>query len=490
MRTAAWTVLIALGCTAVIYCLVNYGGPPGFAAAIGVVLTWGAFGTVLSHYTGVKRPIARHFGTWKPETAQSITHVVGANDRPNLQLALNKLYDRHEPRRPILGVPPQHNKITALVAANPRAVPLEWERMPSSASDTIDCITNGIYLLEHKGKPYAAMLRLKSSSARGRIVLEVMAQTRDTAQSALDEILTLAHELSVYRGAVVALEKSSVPADRFSIKFHELPDVSRDQIILPEDVMQVLERNVTGLLSQAQILKRAGRGTRHGVLLHGPPGTGKTLVTKYLARACPGYTVILLTGRNFRFVRESCQLARLLAPSIVVIEDVDLVATERSRSNNTTILHWLMDEMDGLGAKSDTIFLLTTNRPEVLEPALAARPGRVDQAIYFPLPDRDCRRRLFDRFAKGLDLSAADLDDLLDRTEGASPAFIEELYRKAALMAAERGERSDPLKVTHDDFTRALREILEFGGDLTRHLLGFRNDRGGAGEGQSSVHHA
>ena len=133
--------------------------------------------------------------------------------------------------------------------------------------------------------------------------------------------------------------------------------------------------------------------------------------------------------------------------------------------------------MDGLGAKSDTIFLLTTNRPDVLEPALAARPGRVDQAIYFPLPDRDCRRRLFDRFADGLDLSAANTDDLLERTDGASPAFIEELFRKAALMAAERGERSEPLKLTGDDFARALRELLEFGGDLTRNLLGF--GRGG-----------
>jgi SpoVK/Ycf46/Vps4 family AAA+-type ATPase len=470
MRTAAWTILIALGCTAVIYTLIYHGGPPGFAVAIMAVLSWIAFGALLGHFTGLKRPVANHFGKWKPQTAQSITHVVSANDRPSLQLALNRLHERHDPRKPILGIPQQHTKITALVAANPRPVPLEWERLPRSADDMIDCITNGIYLLEHKARPYAAMLRLKSSSSRGRVMLEVMAESRDTAQAALDEILNLAQELSVYRGAVVTLEKSPTAADRFAIKFHELPEVKRDQIILPEDVMQVVERNVTGLLSHAQVLKRAGRGTRHGVLLHGPPGTGKTLVTKYLARACPGYTVILLTGRNFRFVRESCQLARLLAPSIVVIEG--------SRSNNTTILHWLMDEMDGLGAKSDTIFLLTTNRPEVLEPALAARPGRVDQAIYFPLPDRDCRRRLFERFTKGLDLAAANLDNLLDRTEGASPAFIEELFRKAALMAAERGERSEPLRLTTDDFTRALRELLEFGGDLTRNLLGFTPTNG------------
>ena len=69
-----------------------------------------------------------------------------------------------------------------------------------------------------------------------------------------------------------------------------------------------------------------------------------------------------------------------------------------------------MNEMDGLGPQAEVIFLLTTNRPEVLEPALSARPGRIDQAIEFPLPDDGCRRRLFELYGRGLDLSGLDLD--------------------------------------------------------------------------------
>src|SRR5262249_42301517 len=149
----------------------------------------------------------------------------------------------------------------------------------------------------------------------------------------------------------------------------------------------------------------------------------------------------VLTGRTYAYLRPSCRLARLLAPSIVVFEDIDLVATDRQKNRHAALLHDLLDEMDGLGAGSDVVFLLTTNPPEALERALAARPGPADQAISFPLPDLACRRRLFAQFGKGLDLDGWDPEPLLQRTEGASPAFLQELFRKAALMAAERGER-------------------------------------------------
>jgi SpoVK/Ycf46/Vps4 family AAA+-type ATPase len=162
---------------------------------------------------------------------------------------------------------------------------------------------------------------------------------------------------------------------------------------------------------------------------------------------------------------------------MVVLEDVDLIARSRHKNRDTTVLHELMDEMDGLGARTDCIFLLTTNRPELLETALAARPGRVDQSIYFPLPDLECRRRLFAYFGQGLDLDSLELEPLLERTEGASPAFLQELFRKAALLAAERGETSQPLRVSGQDFHRGLRELVEFGGELTQNLLGFQPEK-------------
>jgi ATP-dependent 26S proteasome regulatory subunit len=137
----------------------------------------------------------------------------------------------------------------------------------------------------------------------------------------------------------------------------------------------------------------------------------------------------------------------------------------------------LLNEMDGLTEREEVTFLLTTNRPEVLEPALSARPGRIDQAVAFPLPDTGCRRRLFEVYGRGLDLTGVDVGRWVAQTDGVSPAFIEELLRKALLMAAERGEVSEPPRLCDADVQEAMRELVHFGGELTQKLLGYRPGR-------------
>jgi hypothetical protein len=448
----------------------------------GVLLLVGGIGAVVlgNHLMSVARTVNRHVGRhWRKSTI--LTRPLPNWERVNLFLALEALRAATPNAARVLSLGYFNELTSALVGGASRNAPLEYAVRATSLTENTKVVVSGLYLLHPSDlPPFVAML--------SRTSLEVLAATPDAAQTALDRILGEAAKRNVYRGQVLVVEQAGYAGEDighdFQIHFHDLPLVTRSEIILPDEVLKVVERNVIGLLTHAEVLRKAGRSTRHGVLFHGPPGVGKTLVTKYLARACPAYTVILLTGRQLRLVRESCVLARLLQPALVVIEDVDLIAADRSQNFDTTLLHDLMDEMDGLGTKADVIFLLTTNRPRMLETALAARPGRVDQAVYFPLPDRECRRRLFAHFAIGLDLSAVDVEPLLDRTDGASPAFIAELFRKAALMAAERGEKSEPLALTTADFTAAVRELVEFGGVLTQQLLGYRSDPdSGSGRG-------
>ena len=160
----------------------------------------------------------------------------------------------------------------------------------------------------------------------------------------------------------------------------------------------------------------------------------------------------------------------MLEPATVILEDVDLIAEDRARQHPACmpILFELLNQMDGLAEDSDVLFVLTTNRPEVLEPALAARPGRIDLAIEVPLPDADGRRRLFSLYAQGLRV-AVPFDPWVRRTEGVSGAFIRELLRKAALYAADdRGE----LEIREKHLDEALHELIVSGGALTRSLLG------------------
>src|SRR6202042_3213760 len=137
-------------------------------------------------------------------------------------------------------------------------------------------------------------------------------------------------------------------------------------------------------------------------------------------------------------IREACSVARTLQPAIVVVEDVDLIAEERTaRPGEHPLLFQLLNEMEGLNSADNITFLLTTNRADLLEPALAARPGRVDLAAELPLPDAAARRGLIRLYQGSLVLDDTGVDAVVARTDGVTAAFLRELLRKAALLAAE-----------------------------------------------------
>jgi ATP-dependent 26S proteasome regulatory subunit len=275
---------------------------------------------------------------------------------------------------------------------------------------------------------------------------------------------------SVYRGKIVSLEATRDGG--VDVKFHHLPRVERDQIILPEGILERIERQTVRFSELKADLQRMGRHIKRGVLLYGPPGTGKTFTAMYLASRMPDRTILLLTGRTLGLIEQSCAMARLLQPATVILEDVDLVAEERTRQNMgcNAVLFELLNQMDGLSDDADVLFMLTTNRPDILEPALASRPGRIDQAIEVPLPDAACRGRLIDLYGRGLSLELGDRERLVSRTKGVSAAFIRELMRRAALFAADQGAA----KVSDKHIDGALQELAVEGGDLTHSLLGAR----------------
>jgi hypothetical protein len=358
--------------------------------------------------------------------------------------------------------------------------PVDYVNFHLAEGRVLSCVQFGLYFVRNGDTPLVVFIAGPSEQRgpRPKLRVEVVARRSEECQTFLAELTELMARLNVYRGQVISLSPGQFgPGPETLIAFHTLPTIAREDVILPNGVLERVERETIVFAEQAERLLAAGRSLKRGLLLYGLPGVGKTLTLMHLIGRMPGRTVILTTGLGLRLLEPVTQLARSLAPSMVVIEDIDLIAQERGQPFGSAgpLLFELLNEMDGLREDSDIIFALTTNRPDILEPALAARPGRIDLAVRLPLPDADGRRRLLHLYARGLELRDVDFDAIVARTEGATPAYIKELLRKAAVVAAAEssGGAQAGVVVTGAHLETALAELDE-GGQLAQRLLGLR----------------
>ena len=201
------------------------------------------------------------------------------------------------------------------------------------------------------------------------------------------------------------------------------------------------------------------------------PGTGKTHVIRHLIARTPGTTVVLLTGRTLGLLPHAARLARAAPPAIVVLEDCDLIAEERGGEASNAALFETLEALDGLDGDADVTFILTTNRPDLLEHALTERPGRVDLAVQIDKPDQTGRLRLLQLYAATLiaegHLSHDALEAAAASTDGVTASFAKELVRRIVLAAAR-----DQRQPTDDDVTRAVEDMQSDSELFTRVLLG------------------
>jgi hypothetical protein len=319
------------------------------------------------------------------------------------------------------------------------------------------------------GEPVVIGLRAEREFGPPHGVLEILAADRAAASATRTEIARLSVEHNVFRGQVLSFSQSEHYGNELVSFLPRIP-LGPGDVVLPAGVLETIERHVTGVGGLSAELRAAGQHLKRGLLLYGPPGTGKTHTVRYLAGKLTGTTVILLTGRSIQFVESAATLARSLQPSMVVLEDVDLIAMDRDFSENSNpLLFTLLDAMDGVGADADVTFVLTTNRADVLERALADRPGRVDLAVEIPRPDAACREQLIRLYARDVAFDG-DMSSVVAATEGVTASYIKELVRRAVLAALRAGDRPPVLRQAH--FDEVLAEMNAEHQSLTRSLLG------------------
>ena len=130
-------------------------------------------------------------------------------------------------------------------------------------------------------------------------------------------------ESRTYRGKVLSLETAEgLSGEGVAMRVHQLAPVQREDLVLPETTVRLLEANVLEFAGHREALKARGLSGKKGLLFHGPPGTGKTHTIRYLAQRLPGHTTFLVTAEQLGLIGKYFALARLLQPAMLVLEDV------------------------------------------------------------------------------------------------------------------------------------------------------------------------
>ena len=350
-------------------------------------------------------------------------------------------------------------------------------------AESIACLRAAVLLVTEGDERFVLLYRGsdRESDIYG-VTVEVLAATPELAARTAADLRALALEHNVFRGQVVSFGRTMFDDRESVLRIHARTPLAAEDLILPEATFDDVRRQVVGVARNRRRLRSSGQHLKRGLLLYGPPGVGKTHTVRYLVGELTDTTVVELTGDTLGAIKEACSIARTLQPAMIVVEDVDLIAEQRDHyGGSTPLLFTLLNEMDGLDEDADVVFLLTTNRADLLEPALASRPGRVDQAVHVDLPDADSRRRLVELYGRGLEVDLSRLDAILERTEGVTASFLKELLRRAAVLAADAAGGPDedaPVRVGADHLEVALDDLLDTRNQMTRAVLGYREGSG------------
>ena len=239
--------------------------------------------------------------------------------------------------------------------------------------------------------------------------------------------------------------------------------VTFDDVAGIDEAKSELEE-IVDFLKDPRKFKRLGGKIPKGVLLVGPPGTGKTLLAKAIAGEAnvPFFSISgsefveMFVGVGASRVRDLFEQGKKNAPCIIFIDEIDAVGRHRGfglgggNDEREQTLNQLLVEMDGFEENNGVIVISSTNRPDVLDPALL-RPGRFDRQVVVPSPDVKGREKILRVHLKKIPLSA-DVDPLIIArgTPGFSGADLASLVNEAALLAARYGKKNVSMEELED----------------------------------------
>jgi transitional endoplasmic reticulum ATPase len=340
-----------------------------------------------------------------------------------------------------------------------------------------------IFMIHTRGMPLDKNVDIDKLAERtyGYVGADISAVCKEAAMHALRRVLPTLGEIKEDKPLdPEVLKKLVVTAEDFeyALKFVEpsamrevlieKPNVTWDDIGDLEEAKKELREAIELPLKHKEAFERMGIKPSRGILLFGPPGCGKTLLAKAVAHESDANFILVSgpeilskwVGESEKKIREIFHRAKQVSPAIICFDEIDALAPIRGRSITDVterIVSQLLTLMSGLEELKDVYVLATTNRPDMLDPALL-RPGRFDKQILIGVPDTNGRKEILKVHTRKMPLAKdVSIDELAEKTEGFSGADIEALCREAALNALRRDINAK--EVTKEDFEKALKVV-------------------------------
>ncbi|EZG67526.1 26S proteasome regulatory subunit [Gregarina niphandrodes] len=256
------------------------------------------------------------------------------------------------------------------------------------------------------------------------------------------------------------------------MKVEKVPDSSYDMVGGLEEQVKEVKEVIELPINHPELFEALGITQPKGVLLYGPPGTGKTLLARAVAhhtdctfiRVSGSELVQKYIGEGSRMVRELFVMAREHAPSIIFMDEIDSIGSQRGDAGDgrgdsevqRTMME-LLNQLDGFESTQNIKIIMCTNRIDVLDDALL-RPGRIDRKIEFPPPNADARKDILRIHSRKMNLvRGIDLVKIANELHGASGAEVKATCTEAGMFAL----RERRVHVTQEDFEMAVSKVMQ-----------------------------